>query len=332
MFYRFIACWQLCLLLLSGKMSPMSALESLNRLHGGKFTKQKGLNPGQSRDYWLIMESFHPLYPGWIGRSLQIEHNWGMLFHGTEERKRVLGTYGLTYVYEGEGEYSDDQGKPPLRVRAGDVVCLFPGRGHVYRPLNGQTWNEIHISFSGLVFDAWMGTGLLDPDNPVRTLATDARDVRYWLGRFHDVVLPLACVGYEPSLADTGRLLSLVAEMCSSWGGAKFSENVEWADRARVALINLPPGEVLDLVELGKRFGLGEQAFRKKFKRLCGVTPTVFRSRNLVEQACHLLVTTNASIKEISFECGFGSQPYFSRRFKQITGISPEEYRIRSAD
>ncbi|MBC2595220.1 helix-turn-helix transcriptional regulator [Ruficoccus amylovorans] len=308
----------------------MSPLESFSRLHGGKFTRQTGLEPEQTRDYWLIMESFHPLFPGWIGRSLQIERNWGMMFHGQEEKRRTITTYGLTYVYEGEGEYSDDLNEQPIRVRAGDVICLFPGKRHAYRPLPEQTWNEIHIGFSGLLFDAWMGTGLLDPDHPVRGLASESRDVGYWLKRFHEVVLPLAKVGAEPALSDSGRLVALIAEMCTAWGSPKLSENVEWADKARAALISLSPEEPLDLVVLGQRFGLGEQAFRKKFKRLCGVTPTVFRSRNLVEQACHMLITSNASIKEIAFECGFGSQPYFSRRFKQITGVSPEEYRARS--
>ncbi len=308
----------------------MSALEKLNHLHGGKFARQAGPDDGQTRDYWLIMESFHPLFPGWISRSLQIEHNWGMRFHGQEEKKRVLKTYGLTYVYEGEGEYMDDQHSNPIRVRAGDVICLFPGVGHVYRPLSDKTWNEIHISFAGLVFDAWMGAGLLDPESPVRTLAGEDQQVQYWLQRFHDVVLPLARVGVEPSLCDSGRLLALIAKMCTSWGTAKMSENIKWADRARAAIISLSPEATLDLVALGRQFGLGEQAFRKKFKRLCGVTPTVFRSRNLVEQACHLLITSSASIKEISYECGFRSQPYFSRRFKQITGVSPEEYRARS--
>ncbi|MDP0497792.1 MAG: AraC family transcriptional regulator [Verrucomicrobiota bacterium JB024] len=308
----------------------MSALETLCRLHGGKFTRQNGTNAGQTRDYWLIMESFHPLYPGWIGRSLQIEGNWGMQFQGQEEKRRVFTTYGLTYVYAGEGEYADDQHEQLIRVRAGDVICLFPGQGHLYRPEAGQTWNEIHISFSGLLFDAWMGTGLLDPDQPVRPLANETHGIPYWLERFHEVVLPLARVGVEPSLSDSGRLVALIAEMCTSWETPKLSENIEWADRARAALIALSPEEPLDLVELGQSFGLGEQAFRKKFKRLCGVTPTVFRSRNLVEQACHQLITSNASIKEIAFECGFGSQPYFSRRFKQITGVSPEEYRARS--
>ncbi len=308
----------------------MSALEDLSRLHGGKFARQAGPEPGQSRDYWLIMESFHPLSPGWITRCLQIEENWGMRFQGQEEKQRTMKTYGLTYVYAGEGEYSDPQHDQPIRVRAGDLICLFPEVGHVYRPAQGQTWNEIHISFSGLVFDAWRGAGLLDPEFPVRTLAGDARDIAYWLNRFHEVVLPLARVGAEPSLSDSGRLLALIAEMCTAWGTAKMSENIQWADRARAEIIALEPEAPLDLVAMGRRFGLGEQAFRKKFKRLCGVTPTIFRSRNLVEQACHLLITSHASIKEIAFECGFRSQPYFSRRFKQITGLSPEEYRTRS--
>ncbi|MBK5203579.1 MAG: AraC family transcriptional regulator, partial [Prolixibacteraceae bacterium] len=40
-----------------------------------------------------------------------------------------------------------------------------------------------------------------------------------------------------------------------------------------------------------------------------------------------LLLSTNKSVKEISFELGFQSIYYFSRLFKNKTGISPSAFR-----
>jgi AraC-like DNA-binding protein len=44
-------------------------------------------------------------------------------------------------------------------------------------------------------------------------------------------------------------------------------------------------------------------------------------------RARELLLTTDQSIKEISFQLGFDSIYYFSRFFKQKTGMSPSEFR-----
>ena len=272
------------------------------------------------------MESFHSLPTGGLTRSAQIHRSWGMVKQRMENSFRRLKVFSMIYLLEGEGLFSDERGQTDRPVRAGDLLCLFPGVGHVYSSLPGSRWNEINIEFAGPAFTAWIGTGLLDPAEPIRRLLP----VDYWLGRFHDTVLPTARRGHEPTLADTGRLLSLIAEMCSTWTMPPSSQAVEWIHTARAWLLELPPQAPLDLMEAAKALGLGEQAYRKKFKRLCGVTPTTFRSRHLIEQACHELRSTDRGIKDIAYSLGFGTEFYFFRRFRQITGISPGEYRRRT--
>ncbi|MFM7205968.1 MAG: helix-turn-helix transcriptional regulator [Planctomycetaceae bacterium] len=78
-------------------------------------------------------------------------------------------------------------------------------------------------------------------------------------------------------------------------------------------------------------FDLGEQAFRKKFKRLTGITPAQYRARRLIEQACVMLEQGDDTCRTIARQLGFESEFYFSRRFKQLMGRSPREYRRHSA-
>ena len=301
-------------------------LKALSHAHGGKLAVQSGINPGENRDYWLVMESFHALPAGGPTRAARIDRSWGMVEHWREKQFRRLRVFSLVYLIEGEGLFSDERGRTAQPIRAGDLICLFPGIGHAYIPLPGTRWNEINIEFVGPAFDAWTGAGLLDPAEPIRHLAP----VDYWLGRFHEVVLPLAKKSRDPSLRDTGRLLDLIAEMCATWAESLADHDVAWANQARADLLALPPDKSLDLVKIAKSFGLGEQAYRKKFKRLCGVTPTTFRSRHLIELACHELCATNRGIKDIAYSLGFSTEFYFFRRFKQITGVSPGEYRRRT--
>jgi AraC-like DNA-binding protein len=284
------------------------------------------MTPGKGRDYWLIMETFHALPAGGITRSAQIHRSWGMLDQRLADVRRKLKVYSLVYLTKGEGSFLDERNQTEIPVKAGDLLCLFPDIGHVYTPTPGTRWNEINLEFSGPAFDAWIGTGLVDPAKPVRQL----EPVAYWLKRIHQVVLPLARKGTEPTVADTGRLIALIAEMCATWQNPQLDSEVEWANKARSQLIALPPQVALNLKTVAMELGLGEQAYRKKFKRLCGVTPTTFRARHLIEQACHQLIGSDLSMKEIGYSLGFGTEYYFFRRFKQITGVSPGEYRRRA--
>lgn len=302
------------------------SLKALSHAHGGKLAVQSGITAGETRDYWLILESFHPLPTGGLTRSAQIHRSWGMVHQRRENTFRRLKVFSLVYLLEGEGRYSDERGATDRPVRAGDLLCLFPGVGHVYSPLPGTRWDEINVEFHGPAFDAWTGAGLLDPAEPVRRL----EPVDYWLKRFHETILPAAQNGGGPTLADTGRLIALIAEMCATWTRPQSDAETAWACEARARLLALPPEQALDLVKEAKRFGLGEQAYRKKFKRLCGVTPTTFRSRHLIECACHELRGTQRGIKDIAYSLGFGTEFYFFRRFRQITGLSPGEYRRRA--
>ncbi len=46
-----------------------------------------------------------------------------------------------------------------------------------------------------------------------------------------------------------------------------------------------------------------------------------------MNQANRLLKSTNLKIYEIAQECGYSNSNYFTKVFKEVTGISPAEYR-----
>ena len=46
-----------------------------------------------------------------------------------------------------------------------------------------------------------------------------------------------------------------------------------------------------------------------------------------VEEAKRLLTATDYPLSQIAVSVGFSDQSYFSKVFKQITGISPNRYR-----
>ena len=67
--------------------------------------------------------------------------------------------------------------------------------------------------------------------------------------------------------------------------------------------------------------------FCKKFRKTTGMNFTEFVSRTRIEKAKNLLLNRNLRVSEIAFEIGFQSLTHFNRRFQQIVGQSPTEFR-----
>ena len=239
--------------------------------------------------------------------------------------RRTLDWYGLVYVHRGSGAFYDAHGSRP--VRAGDLICLFPGVPHAYGPDADERWDEINVDFSGPAFAAWQGPGMLDPDEPVRHL----EPIGYWLSRFNELVGSVSRAHGIPTLRDTGKLLELIAHMITDWQPAADKSANRWLEEVEVQLDEIPIGREVDFGRIAGSFDLGEQAFRKKFRRLTGITPAQYRAKRLIEQACLILEQSNETSRSIARRLGFESEFYFSRRFKQFVGTSPREYRRRSA-
>ncbi len=63
------------------------------------------------------------------------------------------------------------------------------------------------------------------------------------------------------------------------------------------------------------------------FKSMTSKTPIEYLNSYRIEKACAKLRTSDKSVTEIAFLCGFNDLSYFIKVFKQIKGISPKKYR-----
>jgi len=76
-------------------------------------------------------------------------------------------------------------------------------------------------------------------------------------------------------------------------------------------------------------YSLGQ--FIRAFDAAYGDTPGRYRTRRRVERACELLRSVNLTVTEVCMLVGFSSVGSFSRRFAEIVGRSPSEYRREAA-
>ncbi len=87
--------------------------------------------------------------------------------------------------------------------------------------------------------------------------------------------------------------------------------------------------ESLNISTISKMFGYSEPYLCQKFKECTGLTIINYLNILRLEEAQKLLKSTDKSVSEIAFSCGFNDLAYFSHCFKNKLNISPSNYRKR---
>lgn len=79
--------------------------------------------------------------------------------------------------------------------------------------------------------------------------------------------------------------------------------------------------------ELAAELGMSESRFSRFFRRATGNTFTDFVNRVRINRACQLLMKNDQLVSAICYEVGFNNVANFNRRFLEIKGLTPSEFR-----
>lgn len=85
--------------------------------------------------------------------------------------------------------------------------------------------------------------------------------------------------------------------------------------------------EELNIADLAEKYHFNHSYLTRIFKKQIGESPLRLINSLRIKDAKKLLLNNSLSIREISEALGFSSQHYFSRIFKEYTGLTPKEYR-----
>ena len=86
-------------------------------------------------------------------------------------------------------------------------------------------------------------------------------------------------------------------------------------------------GQSLDLDTLAAAANLSKYHFSNKYKGLTGYSPIKHFLNMKMEHACHLLDSSQLSVKGVAGALGYDDPLYFSRQFSKTIGLSPRAYR-----
>lgn len=87
----------------------------------------------------------------------------------------------------------------------------------------------------------------------------------------------------------------------------------------------------LKVGDIAEALQISEKDISKAINDIKGQRFNVYINHYRINLAKELLITQpKATIKEITFKTGFSSQPQFQRKFKELTGLTPEQFRMAS--
>lgn len=247
------------------------------------------------------------------------EHPSGYYFDW--KRGRILHEFQLNYITSGSGMLEDDFGKHV--IKPGTLMILRPGIRHRYRPNHTSGWTENYIGFHGDLAHRFLSSHLFKEMSVIHCgIHEEIIDSYYKIFGLVKEEEP----GFQ--LIASGLMIKLLGQIIALDKKKSFSgKRIEKVIQEIRFLMRTQLDQKVDLHKIAEKHHIGYAYLRKMFKEYTGLAPHKYYLDLKIMGARSMILGSDKSIKEISFELGFESIHYFSRLFKQKTGKSPSEFR-----
>lgn len=240
-----------------------------------------------------------------VGARPQKFHSWESHSHDLWE-----------IVLNAEGTGTTRIGGVSYPFAEGTIICQPPGISHEKFSQDGFRDIFLQTTYFPLSGKVDKNGVLLCRDDAAKSFETlmcmanqlfhqDAPNCKNTLQALLDAMLQLL-IGWQETVQENAEVARMKNRMIQSFTDPDFSVSVLWEDAP-----------------------LSKDHLRRKFIRETGCTPLRFLTDLRVEFAKKLLCGNSAlhySIAEIGMMSGYYDNHYFSRLFKQKTGLSPLEY------
>jgi AraC-like DNA-binding protein len=239
------------------------------------------------------------------------------------EKGRILTDYSFVYLTQGSGTFQV-RGSRRLPVKTGDVLLIHPGMWHNYSPSPETGWKEYWIMFNGRQAEKLVSQVVLPrraplihygEDNTLHHLFTQMLDVAAESPPFSDII-------HAGLLLQMAALIQSQLQLQREQGGREAS----FVRQAKQKLAHAGEQPV-DMQVLAHELGVSYPHFRRVFKQSTGIPPQQFLLNLRINLAKQLMEKPGMKLSEVARNVGFNDPYYFSRLFKQKTGISPSLWR-----
>ncbi|WP_161973976.1 GlxA family transcriptional regulator [Rhizobium deserti] len=135
-------------------------------------------------------------------------------------------------------------------------------------------------------------------------------------------------------MLDTARFMVIDPALRPQSRHTSFSPRMDHGDQQVLAVqqwLHANAAADVSLPKIAAMAKLGERTFLRRFARVTGHNPTEYCQRLRVSRSQGLLESSSMSVEQVAHLCGYEDHNSFRRLFKRYLGVTPGEYRMRSA-
>lgn len=232
-----------------------------------------------------------------------------------------FSTLNFSIILSGKGFYEVDGVRHP--VHAPCVLVQLPGHHYHYGPDSGAKWEEFYLIYNKNQLDRMLEKSWVSQTTPVRSISNkfsvddSIRDLKK-AAESHRPVDILMHLG-ERIILETLMPLPV-------------NENDVLVSKIREIAIRLKTNQHQTIIfeDIVNELNISYSTFRRLWYELYGTSPKSYQKKLRLKEACRLLLSTNHSVIKVAALLGFDDPGYFSRIFKNHSGCSPTEYRLRA--
>ncbi len=245
--------------------------------------------------------------------------------HHFRERSSGSSQFILIYCMEGQGEIRT---KETVQIICSDQFFIIPaGMAHAYRSDEQNPWSIYWIHFAGSKSQAYLrfaGQAMTIERN--KTSRTNDR-IELFSEIFRNLDRGFAVETLEYVNQCLPHLLASFTHLSQFRLIKESGEKDPVTQSINFMLENLT--KKLKLEKIATETGMSVSHFSRLFINRTGHSPIDYFIQLKIQRACRLIDNSGWTIADVSREMGFDDQFYFSRVFRKVMGMSPNEYRKR---
>ncbi|EDM37624.1 putative AraC transcriptional regulatory protein [Pedobacter sp. BAL39] len=243
-------------------------------------------------------------------------------------RERVLGCIDniLIYCVSGRGWYIIEQKK--YEVGPGQFIHIPANDLHIiYGADIEEPWTIYWVHFSGGNMKKYNNSiGITAYDGP-KPVAFNEKIIKTWTEIYQSLEM-----GYSLNNLRNANLCLYYFQALFYYPENHLENDVERMQDVvteTIVFMRSKFSEKLTVEVLAQRYQLSTSHFSSIFKKSTGMSPIDYFIQLKVQKACQLLYNPVVKIKDVAKAVGYEDAFYFSRIFKKLMDISPEQYRAQ---
>lgn len=268
-------------------------------------------------------------------KKVNIEHfDCGILFYGRElteadyaySGNNTRDYYVLHFILSGKGSFAS-AGNKMTHLKAGDVFILPRSIPCFYQADHEDPWEYSWIGFSGSsVRDVLLQSQLMEK-HYLKNI-TNSLFANEYQELFDSLHQPLNLNNRLLVQSNIFRTFhQLIQEYPSTKGQQKAGSYEHFNQAVQLMKDNLEKG--YNVSDVTAALHLSRSYVHTIFKKFTESSPQQFLLNLRIDEAKEILKETDYSIQAVASLVGYKDQFTFSKAFKRIVGVSPQEFRLK---